>query len=77
MPSKSVKQHSLMEGIAHGMKPRGKNAPSVEVAQDFVAADKATGNFRGAKRKKMPVKLGKPSLPSVPSFPGKLAQIKS
>jgi len=28
-----------MEGIAHGMKPRGKG-PSVKVAKDFVAADK-------------------------------------
>lgn len=27
-----------MEGIAHGMKPRGKG-PSVKVAKEFVAAD--------------------------------------
>ncbi|HXU06348.1 MAG TPA: hypothetical protein VN903_35575 [Polyangia bacterium] len=40
MPSKSQKQHNLMEGIAHGMTPRGGKGPSVEVAKEFVAADK-------------------------------------
>lgn len=40
MPSKSAKQHRLMEGIAHGMTPRSDHAPSVEVAKEFVQADK-------------------------------------
>lgn len=40
MPSKSAKQHRFMEGIAHGMKPKKKGAPSVAVAKDFVDADK-------------------------------------
>lgn len=40
MPSKSAKQHRYMEAIAHGMKPRSKNAPSKKVAREFVAADK-------------------------------------
>jgi hypothetical protein len=32
-----------MQGIAHGMKPRSKNAPSVAVAKKFIKADKAKG----------------------------------
>ena len=37
MPFKSGKQKRFMEGIAHGMKPYAKDAPSPEVAQKFVA----------------------------------------
>lgn len=40
MPSRSKKQHNLMAGVAHGMKPRSGHGPSVEVAKEFVAADK-------------------------------------
>lgn len=40
MPSTSRRQHNLMEMIAHGGKPRGRNGPSVKVAKEFVAADK-------------------------------------
>lgn len=47
MPSVSGKQHRFMEGIAHGMKPKGKG-PSVAVAKEFVAAD--TGKHFGGKR---------------------------
>ena len=36
-----------MEGIAHGMKPRKGHAPSVAVAKEFVAADKALGKYEG------------------------------
>lgn len=39
MPSKSGKQHRLMEMIAHGGHARGKG-PSMSVAKDFVAADR-------------------------------------
>lgn len=39
MPSVSDKQHRLMEGIAHGMKPRGGHGPSVSVAREFAKAD--------------------------------------
>lgn len=46
MPSTSKKQHNFMEMIAHGGKPRGGKGPSVAVAKDFVAADKASGAFR-------------------------------
>ena len=53
MPSVSQKQHNLMEGIAHGMKPRGGKGPSVAVAKDFGAADK------GKSVKSLPVKKGK------------------
>lgn len=36
MPFKSEAQRRLMEGIAHGMKPRSLHAPSQAVAQKFV-----------------------------------------
>jgi hypothetical protein len=50
MPDVSGKQHRFMEGIAHGMKPRGGKGPSVAVAQEFVQADKAEGkHFAGPK----------------------------
>jgi hypothetical protein len=39
MPFKSSKQRKLMEGIAHGMKPYAKNAPSKGVAEEFIKAD--------------------------------------
>lgn len=41
MPSKSEKQHRYMQAIAHGWKPKGKNAPSKKVAKEYIAADKA------------------------------------
>jgi hypothetical protein len=43
MPDVSKSQQRLMQGIAHGMKPRSKNAPSIAVARKFVKADKAKG----------------------------------
>jgi hypothetical protein len=49
MPSKSPKQHRLMEAVAHGMKPKA-GGPSKAVAQEFVAADKAkrpSGQYAG------------------------------
>ena len=46
MPSKSEKQHRFMEGIAHGMKPRGGKGPSPAQAKEFVAADKKQGKFK-------------------------------
>jgi len=50
MPSVSPAQHRLMEGIAHGWHPSSlKHAPSVAVAKDFVAADKAKKHAIGAK----------------------------
>lgn len=39
MPLKTAKQYKFMAGIAHGMKPRGKNkglGPSPEVAEEMV-----------------------------------------
>lgn len=43
MPDESKSQVRLMQGIAHGMKPRSKNAPSKAVARKFIAADKKKG----------------------------------
>lgn len=43
MPSVSAKQHRFMEGIAHGMKPKGGDGPSKAVAEEFVQADMAKG----------------------------------
>jgi hypothetical protein len=45
MPSKSAKQHRFMAAIAHGMKPRKKNAPSKAVAREFIDADKRSGRY--------------------------------
>lgn len=39
MPAKSPAQYRFMAGIAHGMKPKGKNkglGPSEAVAKEFV-----------------------------------------
>jgi hypothetical protein len=47
MPDVSQNQHNFMEGIAHGMKPHSGHAPSVGVAKEFVAADKALGKYEG------------------------------
>lgn len=55
MPSKSAAQHRFMEGIAHGMKPRGGNGPSKAVAQEFVQADK--GKHLKRKKKLNPHKM--------------------
>jgi len=52
MPSESGPQHRYMEMIAHGGKPRSGHHPSVAVAKEFVAADKAAGkHFSGAKKR--------------------------
>jgi len=40
MPSKTGKQHRLMELIAHGGKPRSGKGPPPQVARDFVNADR-------------------------------------
>lgn len=40
MPSKTPKQAAFMRAVAHGWKPKGKKAPPVAVAKEFVAADK-------------------------------------
>ena len=50
MPSKTAKQHRLMELIAHGGKPKSGKGPSVKVAKEFVQADKG---------KKFPAKKAK------------------
>lgn len=49
MPSTSQKQHNFMEMIAHDPSKAKKDGPSQKVAEDFVKADKATGNFRKKK----------------------------
>lgn len=50
MPSVSGAQHRLMEGIAHGMKPRGQG-PSVKVAKEFVRADTGKKFAKGGRVK--------------------------
>jgi len=47
MPSKSPAQHRFMEGIAHGMKPKGGKGPSAKVAAEFVNADKGKKFAKG------------------------------
>lgn len=50
MPFKSEAQRRLMEGIAHGMKPRSGHAPSQAVALKFV---------NDSKRKQIAQAMGK------------------
>ena len=40
MPSKTKKQARFMKAVAHGWKPSKTQAPPVNVAKEFVAADK-------------------------------------
>ena len=44
MPSKSAKQHNLMEAVAHDPGFAKKAGVPQSVGQDFVAADKAKGS---------------------------------
>ena len=53
MPSKSGKQHRMMEAIAHGAKPKGGSGPSQgshpsqAVAKEFAKADAKQGKYQG------------------------------
>ncbi len=51
MPFKSRAQENLFEGVAHGMKPRGKG-PSVAAAKKFIADSPKPS-------KNLPEKVGK------------------
>jgi hypothetical protein len=51
MPSKTAKQAKLMRAVAHGWKPSGIKGPSVQVAKEFVAADKGRKFRKGGKTK--------------------------
>jgi hypothetical protein len=57
VPSVSKRQHNLMEAAAHGAKLRSGKGPSLKVAREFVAADKAKGvaYTRKLPEKKSPV----------------------
>lgn len=50
MPSRSVKQHRLMNAVAHDPKFARKVGISPDVGKDFVAADKKTGAFQGKQK---------------------------
>lgn len=39
MPSKTAKQARFMAAVAHGFKPKGKKAPPLAVAKEFMRAD--------------------------------------
>lgn len=50
MPSKTLKQHRLMEMLAHNPgKAKMQGGPTRKVAQEFAAADKKSGKFRKKK----------------------------
>lgn len=51
MPSKSEKQHHLMEAVAHSPEFAKKAGISQKVGQDFTAADKAAGRYQAAPHK--------------------------
>lgn len=54
MPSKTKKQHDLMEAVAHDPKFAAKAGIPQKVGKDFVDADKKSGKFggKGSKKKK-------------------------
>lgn len=53
MPSKSAKQHRLMEAVAHNPKFAKKVGIKSSVGKDFVAADLSAGDkWRAKKRSK-------------------------
>ena len=39
MPSKSVKQARFFRAVAHGFKPKGRKAPPIAVAKEYMRAD--------------------------------------
>ena len=47
MPSKSQKQHNLMEAVAHNPAFAAKAGIPQKVGQDFAAADKGSSKFKG------------------------------
>lgn len=51
MPSKSTKQHNLMEGVAHNPAFAKKVGIKPSVGKEFVESDKATGAFRKGNRR--------------------------
>lgn len=52
MPSKSGKQHRLMEMVAHDPSAARREGIPQNVGRDYVEADKSAGkHFRGAKKK--------------------------
>ncbi len=57
MPSKSRRQHNLMEAAAHGA-PWAKRLVPAKVANDFVSADKASGKFKGKAKTMAKHKMG-------------------
>ena len=52
MPSKSKKQHAMMQAVAHSPKFAKKVGIPVSVGKDFMTADKKAGKFQGKKGKK-------------------------
>lgn len=50
MPSKSRKQHKMMEAVKHSPSFAAKVGIPQSVGRDFVAADKAKGKFKSKKR---------------------------
>ena len=51
MPSKSRKQHNLMEMAAHDPAAAKRVGVPVKVAKEFVTADKRGGKFRSRAKK--------------------------
>ncbi len=52
MPSKSKKQHNLMEAVAHSPAFAKKVGIKQSVGKEFAEADKKSGKFKGKKAKK-------------------------
>lgn len=50
MPSKSQRQHNLMEMLDHNPSIAKQKGISPKVAKEFVEADKASGKFRKKKK---------------------------
>ena len=52
MPSKSKKQHRLMQAVAHSVEFSKKVGIPQNVGKDFEAADKRASRYQGRKGKK-------------------------
>ena len=76
MPSTSPAQARLMRAVSHGWRKPGGGGPSVSVAKDFVAADKAKGtpmkkggHTMKAMKPRLPPALAAQPAPNMPAGP--------
>jgi len=78
MPSKSDKQHRLMEAVKHNPKFAKKVGIPQSVGEDFVAADKRTGRYaRGGSVLKALSSPRKPVMRPIPDVRSPAEELRS